>query len=79
MKTITLESPQLDREWLFNQAGEDALYVSLPDGRNYLLCAVDDGDVEAAQMAANKELMAMLNTRPKKTFSLEEAKVMLGL
>ena len=79
MKTISLEQPQVDRDWLFGQAHDQSLEITLPDGRHFFLCEVEDADAEAAKIVANSQLMSVINQRSDKTYTHEEMLSELGL
>ena len=81
MKTIDLnaETPSLGELLLL--ANEENLILRTADGREFLIAELDEFDQEIALVRQNKELMDLLDERSKQesTYSLEEARRMLGL
>ncbi|MGD1278687.1 MAG: hypothetical protein ABR964_15855 [Tepidisphaeraceae bacterium] len=67
MKTIDLPSVSKDIASLLDQAGEDDLVVRLADGREFLLVAIDEFDLEVARTRANPKLMKLLDARVQQT------------
>jgi ribosomal-protein-alanine N-acetyltransferase len=55
--------------------------LELADGRQFMLSAIDDFDIEIAQTRQNEKLMAFLDQRGRQTqtISLDEVKRQLGL
>jgi hypothetical protein len=55
--------------------------IQLADGRQFILSAIDDFDIEIAQTRQNQKLMTFLDQRAKQTqtIPLDEVKRQLGL
>ncbi|MDY6782747.1 MAG: hypothetical protein SW833_09420 [Cyanobacteriota bacterium] len=81
MKTITIPQGSAEMCALFEQANEEDVVVQLADGRQFILSAIDDFDIEIAQTRRHEKLMKLLDRRAKqtKTISLEEVKHQLRL
>ena len=64
-----LHTPTLSREIAraFESAAHDEVFLRLHDGREYMLVAVDDFDVELARTRANARLMDLLDARARQT------------
>ena len=81
MKTIQVPMQATEINELLDQAGEEDLLVRTVDGREFMLVAIDDFDIEVARTRQNEKLMALLDarSRPTETLSLAEVKRQLGL
>jgi hypothetical protein len=81
MKTVNLSNPTNELTALLDQANDEDLVVRLADGREFLLSAVDDFDIEIAQTRQNEQLMALLEDRARQTHTLPlvEVKRRLGI
>ena len=81
MKTVNLSNPTNEVTALLDQANDEDIVVRLADGREFLLSAVDDFEIEIAQMRQNEKLMALLEERARqsKTVPLDEVKRRLGI
>ena len=81
MKTINLPHASPDVANLFDQARSDDLIVTLADGSEFLLIAIDDFDREIALSRNNPRLMTLLEARAQQTETvpLDEVKRRLGL
>jgi hypothetical protein len=81
MKTINLSNLTNELTALLDQANDEDVVVRLADGREFLLSAVDDFDIEIAQTRQNTKLMALLEERARqtRTVPLDEAKRRLGI
>jgi len=81
MKTVDLAPTSSDVADLLAQARDEDLLVSLPDGTEFLLVAIDDFESEIAKSRANPRLMALLDARAQQNASvpLDEVKRRLGL
>jgi hypothetical protein len=81
MKTVNLSNPTDELTALLDQANDEDLVVRLADGREFLLSAVDDFDIEIAQTRQNTKLMALLEERARQTHTLplDEVKRRLGI
>lgn len=81
MKTITISEDSAEVRALLEQARDEDVIVRLTDGREFILSAVDDFDVEIARTRQNKKLMVLLDERAKQTqtIPLNEVKRRLGL
>jgi hypothetical protein len=81
MKTIELPQTSPEVASLLAQASDEDLVVKLPDGREFIVVAIDDFDDEIARTRANPKIMALLDARAKSsaTLSLDEARRSLGL
>jgi hypothetical protein len=81
MKTISIPNPTDELTALLDQVNDEAVIVRLADGREFLLSAVDDFDVEIARTHQNEKLMGLLEERAQqtRTIPLDEAKRRLGI
>ena len=81
MKTISISNPTDELTALLDQVNDEAVIVRLADGREFLLSAVDDFDIEIARTRQNAKLMALLEERAKGTHTipLDEVKRRLGI
>lgn len=81
MKTITLPEPSAEIKPLLEGAREEDVIVRLADGRECLLSAVDDFDLEITKTRQHEKRMAFLDERAKQphTIPLDEVKRQLGL
>ena len=81
MKTVNLPNLTNELTALLDQANDEDVVVRLADGREFLLSAVDDFDIELAQTRQNTKLMALLEERAQqtRTVPLDEVKRRLGI
>ena len=81
MKTIMFPDDSAEMRSLFEQANNEDLIIRLPDGRQFMLSAIDDFDLEIAKTRQNEKLMAFLEQRARQTdtISLDEVKRRLGM
>ncbi len=81
MKTFEVPVQATEINHLLEQAGNEDLLVQTADGRQFMLVAVDEFDLEIARTRQNEKLMALLDARAKGTasLSLDEVKRQLGL
>ncbi len=81
MKTINLSNLTNELTALLDQANDEDVIVRLADGREFLLSAVDDFDIEIAQTRQNEKLMALLEERAQqtRTVPLDEVNRRLGI
>jgi hypothetical protein len=81
MKTINLSNLTNELTALLDQANDEDVVVRLADGREFLLSAVDDFDIEIAHTRQNTKLMALLEERAQqtRTVPLDEVKRRLGI
>lgn len=81
MKTVNIAQPTTELTALLEQANEEDLVVRLADGREFLLSAVDDFDIEIALTRQNEKLMTLLDERARQTQTvpLDEVKRRLGI
>ncbi len=81
MKTISISNPTDELTALLDQVNDEAVIVRLADGREFLLSAVDDFDIEIARTRQNAKLMALLEERAQetRTIPLDEVKRRLGI
>ncbi|NES25164.1 MAG: hypothetical protein F6K41_41235 [Symploca sp. SIO3E6] len=81
MKTITLSEEPAEISSVFEQANDEDVIIQLADGRQFMLSAIDDFDIEIAQTRRNQKLMAFLEQRSRQTqtIPLDEVKRQLGL
>ena len=81
MKTITISQNSAEMCALFEQANNEDIIVQLADGRQFILSAIDEFDLEIAQTRRNEKLMKLLEQRAKQTqaISLEEVKRKLSI
>jgi hypothetical protein len=81
MKTISISNPTDELTALLDQVNDEAVIVRLADGREFLLSAVDDFDIEIARTRQNEKLMALLEERAQetRTIPLDEVQRRLGI
>ena len=81
MKTIDVSSQSKDLRELLDAAKREDVLVRTPDGREFMVTAVDDFDLEIAATRRNTKLMALLDERAKQTETvpLEQVKRELGI
>ena len=81
MKTISISNPTDELTALLDQVNDEAVIVRLADGREFLLSAVDDFDIEIARTRQNAKLMALLEQRAQetRTVPLDQVKRRLGI
>jgi regulator of extracellular matrix RemA (YlzA/DUF370 family) len=81
MKTITVSSESSEINALLEQAREEDLIVRSADGREFMLVAIEDFDLEIVRTRQNTKLMALLDQRATQTETvpLDEVKRKLGL
>lgn len=82
MKTIDSAKLSTFSE-LLDLAEDEAVLVTTPDGREFIVAEIDDFDEEIEAVSRNRELMELLEERSKEKatggYSLEEVKKRLGL
>jgi hypothetical protein len=66
---------------VFEQAIDEDVIIKLADGRQFILSAIDDFDIEIAQTRRNQKLMNFLEQRARQTQTvpLDQVKRQLGL
>lgn len=81
MKVIDVPSESTDVNALLDQAQAEDLIVRAPDGREFMLVAVDEFDREITLTRRNERLMELLDARARQTETvpLDEVKRQLGL
>ncbi|MBD3883315.1 hypothetical protein IFO70_16230 [Phormidium tenue FACHB-886] len=81
MKTIKISQKSDELQDLLEQAESEDVILELADGREFILSAMDDFDVEIAKTRRNQKLMALLDQRARQTqtVSLAEVKRQLNL
>ena len=81
MKTVMLPEDPTQIQALFEQVQDEDIILQLTDGRQFILSAIDDFEVEIAQTRRNEKLMAFLDERAKQTqtIPLDEVKRRLGI
>jgi len=81
MKTITLSEEPAEISSVFEQANDEDVVIQLADGRQFMLSAIDDFDIEITQTRRNQKLMAFLEQRAGQTHTipLDEVKRQFGL
>jgi predicted nucleic acid-binding protein len=81
MKTINLANLEVNISSFIEQAKQEDLLLKLNDGSEFLLCIVDDFDLEIAQTRKNEKLMQYLSNSSEEeaVFSLDDIKQELGL
>jgi len=81
MKTIEISRESAAVNELLDQAQEEDVLVRSPDGKEYMLMAIDEFDEEIIRTRKNQKLMAFLDERAKqtKTVPMSEVKRRLGL
>ena len=80
MKTVNLATDSSLSD-LLDLADEDAVLLKTPEGREFILAAVDDFDAEIDSIRQNRELLEFLEqrSRPEKTYTLSEVRERLKL
>ena len=81
MKTINLSNLDDNMSSLIEQAKQEDLLIKLNDGSQFMLCIVDDFEVEIAQTRKNEKLMKYLDecSEEEAMFSLDDVKHELNL
>lgn len=81
MKTIDVSSQSKDLSELLDAAQREDVLVRTADGRDFMVTAVDDFDLEIAATRRNTKLMALLDDRAKQkgTVPLEQVKQEFGI
>lgn len=81
MKTIMLPEDPVKIRALFEQVQDEDVILQLADGRQFILSAIDDFDLEIVQTRRNEKLMAFLDDRAKQaqTISIDEVRRQLGI
>lgn len=81
MATLDLNSMTPILQDLFKLATEKNLLLRTPDGRTFLLAALDNFDEEIERTSRNQELMALLDERSRETerYTLAEIRAQLDL
>jgi len=81
MKTIDITESTSDVNAILTEAGKEDIIVRTPDGKEFMITAVDDFDLEMASTRRNASLMALLDERAKEeeTLSIEEVRRKLGI
>jgi hypothetical protein len=80
MKTITIQDDSAIH-LVLEQANDEDVIIQLADGRQFIVSAIADFDVEIAQTRRNETLMSFLDERAKQTqtIPLDQVKRQLGL
>jgi hypothetical protein len=81
MKTVSLLDLLAPLSELLEQAQEEALILQTPDGKEFILAALDDFAHEVELTRQNPALMALLDRRGREesTVKLSNLKIQLGL
>lgn len=81
MKTVILPEDPTQIRALFEQVQDEDIILQLTDGRQFILSAIDDFEIEIIQTRRNEKLMAFLDQRAKQTQTvpLDEVKRQLGI
>jgi hypothetical protein len=81
MRTIELAHSALSMTELLELAEQDTLILRKPDGREFVLSAVDDFASEVEALSQNQEFLEFLAERSRSTkrVSLEEARKRLSI
>lgn len=81
MKTIILPEDPIQIRALFKQVQDEDVILQLADGRQFILSAINDFDIEIAQTRRNEKLMSFLDERAKQTqtIPLNEVKRKLSI
>jgi hypothetical protein len=81
MKTITPSEDPAEIPSVFEQANDEDVIIQLADGRQFILSAIDDFDIEIVQTRRNQKLIAFLDQRARQTetIPLDEVKRQFGL
>jgi hypothetical protein len=75
MKTVEVPEASPKLASLLAQAGDEDLVVKPPDGREFLLLAIDEFDIEITRTRANTRIMELLDARAGSTAALPLAPV----
>jgi len=67
MKTVTITADSNELNALLEEAVDEDVVVRAKDGKEFLLSAIDEFDVEAFATSRNVRLMSLLNERSKQT------------
>lgn len=81
MRTIELSQATLTISELLELAENDTVIIKKADGREFVLCVVDDFAAEVQALQENQEFMDFLARRSQsdQRVSLEEARKRLGI
>ena len=81
MRTVDLSTKAPTLQDLLELAGEGALILRTPDGREFVLAEADDFDKEIELVRQNQELMQFLEQRSRetKTYTLDQVREKLNL
>ena len=81
MRTVDLSTKAPTLQDLLELAGEGALILRTPDGREFVLAEADDFDKEIELVRQNQELMQFLEQRSRetKTYTLNQVREKLNL
>ncbi|MBE9054462.1 MULTISPECIES: hypothetical protein [Sphaerospermopsis] len=81
MRTIELSQSTLTISELLELAENDTVIIKKADGREFVLCVVDDFAAEVKALQENQEFMDFLARRSQsdQRVSLEEARKRLGI
>jgi hypothetical protein len=75
MKAIDLSTASPTLTEVLDLAGEDNVILRTPEGRQYLLAAIDDFAEEVAKVGQNESLMRLLGERSQETTHLTLSQV----
>ncbi|MBW8876477.1 MAG: hypothetical protein JF614_16045 [Acidobacteria bacterium] len=80
MKTVNLATDSSLSD-LLDLAGEDTVLLKTPEGREFILAAVDDFDAEIKAVRQNQELLELLEQRSgeEKTYTISQVRERLKL
>ncbi|MEA2690885.1 MAG: hypothetical protein QOJ16_272, partial [Acidobacteriota bacterium] len=72
MKTVDLTQKTSSLAEVLELAGDDAVLLRTPEGREFILAEVEDFEAEVQQVRQQPELLQFLDerSREKKTFSI---------
>ncbi len=81
MKTVTIPERAVEVRKFLDQARNEDILVRAPDGREFVVTAIDDFDGELARTRRNTEFMALLDERARqsRTVPMDYVKRQLGL
>lgn len=75
MKSVVISEDGVEIRSLLEQVSDGDMILQLVDGREFILSAVDEFDIEVARTRQNQKLMALLDERAKQTETIPLAEV----
>jgi hypothetical protein len=81
MKTVNLTHEESSLAEVLELAGEDAVLLRTPEGREFILAEVDDFEAEVERVRQNPELLQFLEerSRERSSYSIAEVRELLDL